>query len=35
LSGLELPLDTAAELHTVPDRISAEFRRVFSTAMIG
>jgi phenylpropionate dioxygenase-like ring-hydroxylating dioxygenase large terminal subunit len=33
LSGLEFPLDPAAELHIPADRISVEFRRVLAEAM--
>jgi phenylpropionate dioxygenase-like ring-hydroxylating dioxygenase large terminal subunit len=33
LSGLEFPLDPAAELHTRADRVSVEFRRVLAAAM--
>jgi phenylpropionate dioxygenase-like ring-hydroxylating dioxygenase large terminal subunit len=33
LSGLEFPLDPAAELHTRADRVSVEFRRVLANAM--
>ena len=33
LSGLEFPLDVAAELHTRADRVSVEFRRVFAAAV--
>ena len=33
LSGLEFPLDVAAELHTRADRISVEFRRVLAAAV--
>jgi phenylpropionate dioxygenase-like ring-hydroxylating dioxygenase large terminal subunit len=33
LSGLEVPLDPAAELHTRADRVSVEFRRVLATAV--
>ena len=33
LSGLEFPLDIAAELHTRADRISVEFRRVLGAAV--
>jgi phenylpropionate dioxygenase-like ring-hydroxylating dioxygenase large terminal subunit len=33
LSGLEFPLDPAAELHTRADRISVEFRRVLAAAV--
>src|SRR5579872_3348550 len=33
LSGLEFPLDPAAELHTRADRISVEFRRVLASAV--
>jgi phenylpropionate dioxygenase-like ring-hydroxylating dioxygenase large terminal subunit len=33
LSGLEFPLDPAAELHTRADRISVEFRRVLAEAV--
>ena len=33
LSGLEFPLDPAAELHTKADRISVEFRRVLAAAV--
>lgn len=32
LSGLEFPLDPAAELHTRADRVSVEFRRVLAAA---
>jgi phenylpropionate dioxygenase-like ring-hydroxylating dioxygenase large terminal subunit len=32
LSGLEFPLDVAAELHTRADRVSVEFRRVLAEA---
>jgi phenylpropionate dioxygenase-like ring-hydroxylating dioxygenase large terminal subunit len=35
LSGLEFPLDPAAELHTRADRISVEFRRVLAAAVAG
>jgi vanillate O-demethylase monooxygenase subunit len=35
LSGLEFPLDAAAELHTRADRVSVEFRRVLAAAMSG
>jgi phenylpropionate dioxygenase-like ring-hydroxylating dioxygenase large terminal subunit len=35
LSGLEFPLDVAAELHTRADRVSDEFRRVLADAMGG
>jgi vanillate O-demethylase monooxygenase subunit len=35
LSGLEFPLDPAAELHTKADRISVEFRRVLAAAVNG
>jgi phenylpropionate dioxygenase-like ring-hydroxylating dioxygenase large terminal subunit len=35
LSGLEFPLDTAAELHTRADRVSVEFRRVLAAALTG
>jgi phenylpropionate dioxygenase-like ring-hydroxylating dioxygenase large terminal subunit len=35
LSGLEFPLDPAAELHTRADRISVEFRRVLAAAVNG
>jgi phenylpropionate dioxygenase-like ring-hydroxylating dioxygenase large terminal subunit len=35
LSGLEFPLDPAAELHTRADRVSVEFRRVLAAAMTG
>ena len=35
LSGLEFPLDAAAELHTRADRVSVEFRRVLAAAMTG
>ena len=35
LSGLEFPLDVAAELHTRADRISVEFRRVLAAAVSG
>jgi len=33
LSGLEFPLDPAAELHTRADRVSVEFRRVLAVAV--
>jgi phenylpropionate dioxygenase-like ring-hydroxylating dioxygenase large terminal subunit len=33
LSGLEFPLDPAAELHTRADRVSVEFRRVLASAV--
>jgi phenylpropionate dioxygenase-like ring-hydroxylating dioxygenase large terminal subunit len=33
LSGLEFPLDVAAELHTRADRVSVEFRRVLAAAV--
>jgi phenylpropionate dioxygenase-like ring-hydroxylating dioxygenase large terminal subunit len=33
LSGLEFPLDPAAELHTRADRVAVEFRRVLASAM--
>jgi vanillate O-demethylase monooxygenase subunit len=33
LSGLEFPLDPAAELHTRADRIAVEFRRVLAEAV--
>jgi phenylpropionate dioxygenase-like ring-hydroxylating dioxygenase large terminal subunit len=33
LSGLEFPLDIAAELHTRADRVSVEFRRVLAAAV--
>jgi phenylpropionate dioxygenase-like ring-hydroxylating dioxygenase large terminal subunit len=33
LSGLEFPLDPAAELHTRADRIAVEFRRVLADAV--
>ncbi|MBV9204265.1 MAG: aromatic ring-hydroxylating dioxygenase subunit alpha [Actinobacteria bacterium] len=33
LSGLEFPLDIAAELHTRADRVSVEFRRVLAAAI--
>jgi phenylpropionate dioxygenase-like ring-hydroxylating dioxygenase large terminal subunit len=33
LSGLEFPLDPAAELHTRADRVSVEFRRMLATAV--
>ena len=33
LSGLEFPLDAAAELHTRADRVSVEFRRVLAAAV--
>jgi phenylpropionate dioxygenase-like ring-hydroxylating dioxygenase large terminal subunit len=33
LSGLEFPLDPAAELHTMADRVSVEFRRVLAAAV--
>jgi phenylpropionate dioxygenase-like ring-hydroxylating dioxygenase large terminal subunit len=33
LSGLEFPLDPAAELHTRADRVSVEFRRVLAAAL--
>jgi vanillate O-demethylase monooxygenase subunit len=35
LSGLEFPLDAAAELHTRADRVSVEFRRVLAAAING
>jgi phenylpropionate dioxygenase-like ring-hydroxylating dioxygenase large terminal subunit len=35
LSGLEFPLDIAAELHTRADRVSVEFRRVLADAVGG
>jgi phenylpropionate dioxygenase-like ring-hydroxylating dioxygenase large terminal subunit len=35
LSGLEFPLDPAAELHTMADRVSVEFRRVLLAALGG
>jgi vanillate O-demethylase monooxygenase subunit len=35
LSGLEFPLDPAAELHTRADRVSVEFRRVLAAAING
>jgi phenylpropionate dioxygenase-like ring-hydroxylating dioxygenase large terminal subunit len=35
LSGLEFPLDPAAELHTRADRIAVEFRRVLAAAVTG
>ena len=35
LSGLEFPLDPAAELHIRADRISVEFRRVLAEAVKG
>jgi len=35
LSGLEFPLDLAAELHTRADRVSVEFRRVLAAAISG
>jgi hypothetical protein len=35
LSGLEFPLDPAAELHTRADRVSVEFRRVLASAVGG
>jgi len=35
LSGLEFPLDPAAELHTRADRVSVEFRRVLASAVSG
>ena len=35
LSGLEFPLDPAAELHTRADRVSVEFRRVLAAAVGG
>lgn len=35
LSGLEFPLDVAAELHTRADRVSVEFRRVLAAAING
>jgi hypothetical protein len=35
LSGLEFPLDIAAELHTRADRVSVEFRRVLAAAVSG
>jgi phenylpropionate dioxygenase-like ring-hydroxylating dioxygenase large terminal subunit len=33
LSGLEFPLDVAAELHTRADRVAVEFRRVLAEAV--
>jgi phenylpropionate dioxygenase-like ring-hydroxylating dioxygenase large terminal subunit len=33
LSGLEFPLDAAAELHTRADRVAVEFRRVLAAAV--
>jgi vanillate O-demethylase monooxygenase subunit len=33
LSGLEFPLDPAAELHTRADRVSVEFRRILAEAV--
>jgi len=33
LSGLEFPLDVAAELHTRADRVAVEFRRVLAAAV--
>jgi vanillate O-demethylase monooxygenase subunit len=33
LSGLQFPLDPAAELHTRADRVSVEFRRVLAAAV--
>jgi phenylpropionate dioxygenase-like ring-hydroxylating dioxygenase large terminal subunit len=33
LSGLEFPLDPAAELHTRADRVAVEFRRVLAAAV--
>jgi phenylpropionate dioxygenase-like ring-hydroxylating dioxygenase large terminal subunit len=35
LSGLEFPLDPAAELHTRADRVAVEFRRVLAAAVGG
>jgi phenylpropionate dioxygenase-like ring-hydroxylating dioxygenase large terminal subunit len=35
LSGLEFPLDPAAELHTRADRVAVEFRRVLAGAITG
>jgi phenylpropionate dioxygenase-like ring-hydroxylating dioxygenase large terminal subunit len=35
LSGLEFPLDPAAELHTRADRVSVEFRRVLAASVAG
>jgi vanillate O-demethylase monooxygenase subunit len=35
LSGLEFPLDPAAELHTRADRVAVEFRRVLAAAVTG
>ena len=35
LSGLEFPLDVAAELHTRADWVSVEFRRVLAAAVSG
>jgi phenylpropionate dioxygenase-like ring-hydroxylating dioxygenase large terminal subunit len=35
LSGLQFPLDPAAELHTRADRVSVEFRRVLAAAVSG
>jgi phenylpropionate dioxygenase-like ring-hydroxylating dioxygenase large terminal subunit len=35
LSGLEFPLDVAAELHTRADRVSVEFRRALADALAG
>ncbi len=35
LSGLEFPLDVAAELHTRANRVSVEFRRVLAAAVAG
>jgi vanillate O-demethylase monooxygenase subunit len=35
LSGLEFPLDVAAELHTRADRVSVEFRRVLADSLAG
>jgi phenylpropionate dioxygenase-like ring-hydroxylating dioxygenase large terminal subunit len=35
LSGLEFPLDPAAELHTRADRVAVEFRRVLASAVSG
>jgi phenylpropionate dioxygenase-like ring-hydroxylating dioxygenase large terminal subunit len=35
LSGLEFPLDPAAELHTRADRVAVEFRRVLAAAVSG
>jgi phenylpropionate dioxygenase-like ring-hydroxylating dioxygenase large terminal subunit len=34
LSGLEFPLDPAAELHTRADRVAVEFRRVLAAAVL-